>query len=167
MPSRRDIAARLNAIRPRRGASVGTGSWIDPRAHIIGRGTSLGARVTIYRGTEILGPVTVGDRTFINRDVYIRPQTTIGPNIDIGPFSRFITDSHEPGSPTRRAGTQHFRPITVGAGAWIGASVTVLGGVTIGGGAVIAAGSVVTDDVEAHALYAGVPARKKRDLSAA
>lgn len=37
--------------------------------------------------------------------------------------------------------------------------------VRIGQGAVVGAGSVVTKSVEPYSLYAGVPARKIRDLS--
>ena len=47
---------------------------------------------------------------------------------------------------------------------WIGADVTILPGVHIGRCAVIGAGSVVTGDVEASHIYAGVPARKIRDI---
>ena len=47
---------------------------------------------------------------------------------------------------------------------WIGADVTILPGVHIGRCAVIGAGSVVTGDVEAYHIYAGVPARKIRDI---
>ena len=47
---------------------------------------------------------------------------------------------------------------------WIGADVTILPGVHIGRFAVIGAGSVVTGDVEAYHIYAGVPARKIRDI---
>ena len=48
--------------------------------------------------------------------------------------------------------------------AWIGANVTILPGVTIGRCSVIGAGSVVSKDVEPYSIYAGVPARKIRDL---
>ena len=47
---------------------------------------------------------------------------------------------------------------------WIGADVTILPGVHIGRCSVIGAGSVVTGDVEAYHIYAGVPARKIRDI---
>ena len=47
---------------------------------------------------------------------------------------------------------------------WIGADVTILPGVHIGRCAVIGAGSVVTGNVEAYHIYAGVPARKIRDI---
>ena len=42
--------------------------------------------------------------------------------------------------------------------------VANMGRVTIGDNAVVAAGSIVTRDVEANAVYAGVPARRVRYL---
>lgn len=35
---------------------------------------SVGTRTRILRGAEILGPTSIGDRVFLNRDVYIRAQ---------------------------------------------------------------------------------------------
>lgn len=55
-------------------------------------------------------------------------------------------------------------PVLIKSGAFVGASVTILQGITIGKNAFIAAGSVVTEDVEDNALYAGVPAKKIRNL---
>ena len=51
------------------------------------------------------------------------------------------------------------KPITIGNHVWICAKATILKGVTIGDGAIIAAGAVVTQDVPAHALVAGNPAK--------
>ena len=59
-----------------------------------------------------------------------------------------------------------MEPIRVEAGSWLGAGVLVLPGVTIGHGSVIAAGAVVTKSTCADGLYAGVPARRVRDLPA-
>ena len=57
---------------------------------------------------------------------------------------------------------------STGGGAFQGCTaltaVTILPGVHIGRCAVIGAGSVVTGDVEAYHIYAGVPARKIRDI---
>jgi UDP-2-acetamido-3-amino-2,3-dideoxy-glucuronate N-acetyltransferase len=53
-----------------------------------------------------------------------------------------------------------IRPTHVGRGATIGANATVVCGHDIGPYAFVAAGAVVTTDVPAHALVAGVPARR-------
>ena len=42
--------------------------------------------------------------------------------------------------------------------------MTILPGVTIGKCSVIGAGALVIDNVEPYSIYAGVPARKIRDL---
>ena len=49
-------------------------------------------------------------------------------------------------------------------GCWICAGCTILPGVTIGEGCVIAAGSVVNKDCAPDGLYAGVPAKRIKDL---
>lgn len=130
-----------------------------PRTPIV-----IGERPVLYRGSEILGPVTIGDRVFINRDAYIRAYTTIGDEVRIGPFVRLITDTHDIGPAQRRAGKARFDPISIGAGTWIGASVTVLGGVAIGAGCIVAAGAIVTGDVADNTMVGGVPAKFIREL---
>lgn len=111
-----------------------------------------------------MGPASIGSGSSFNRDVYIRANVTIGRNVNVGAFCRFITDSHEVGTAKRRAGKGSFPPIVVGDGTWVGANVTILGGVTIGPACIIAAGSVVTKDVPAHTMVGGVPAGKIKDL---
>lgn len=143
--------------------SLGTDCKIDPRVQMIGE-IRVGDRTTIYRGGELLGPVAIGDDVFINRDVYVRPETTIGNRVNLGPFVRLVTDTHEIGGHDRRAGRGRFDPIVIGDGSWIGAGAIIVGGVTIGAGAVVAAGAVVTTDVPADVLVGGVPARVIRAL---
>lgn len=126
---------------------------------------SIGLRTRILRGTEILGPSEIGDRVFLNRDVYIRAQVTIGDGVSIGPYTRLITDSHHVGDADHRAGAGKTEPIVIGDGVWIGAGVTVLGGVTVGDGAVIAAGAVVTRNVAPNTVVGGIPAKFLRNLA--
>jgi acetyltransferase-like isoleucine patch superfamily enzyme len=121
-------------------------------------------RVTLYRQCELLAPVAIGDGTFVNRNAYIRPETTIGRNVNIGPFVKFLTDGHEIADTGRRAGVARLEPIVVGDGVWIGGGAIILGGVTLHRGAVIGAGSVVTRDVPADTVVAGNPARVIREL---
>jgi hypothetical protein len=52
-----------------------------------------------------------------------------------------------------------FLQTEVGPGASIGANATLLPGISIGRAAMVAAGAVVTQDVPAHAIVAGNPAR--------
>jgi len=151
------------------GTTVADGCTIAPTVHFMStseRTISIGQRTNIYRGTEITGPVSIGNGCLINRDGYIRSNTTIGNSVMVGPFTRFVTDSHDLGPAAKRGGANKWPPIIVGDGTWIGASVTILGGVTIGSGCVVAAGAVVVSDVPDNALVGGVPAKVIRMLDA-
>lgn len=111
--------------------------------------------------------VHIGDGSFINNGCLFDAEGAIriGTNVAVGPDCRFLTGGHRiSSSPTYRAGEVFLAPISIGSGAWLGASVIVLPGVCIGEGCVVAAGTVVTRDCEPHGLYAGVPARRVRDL---
>lgn len=133
-------------------------------SHKEGSPIVIGDHANFFRGSEMVGPISIGDRVFINRDAYIRPKTTIGDNVAIGPFVKLITDTHEIGPAHKRAGKSRFDPIVIGDGSWIGAAVTVLAGVTIGKGCIVAAGAVVTRDVPDNTMVGGVPAQHIRDL---
>jgi maltose O-acetyltransferase len=101
----------------------------------------LGANVVIGRDCQIgaMAPVVLGDYVRLSRGVTLETAT-----LDL---------SSE--VPYRHIG----RPITLGAGVWLGAHVTVLGGVTIGDGAVIGAGTTVARDVPAGSILVGAAPR--------
>ncbi|MFF1831756.1 acyltransferase [Paenarthrobacter sp. NPDC058040] len=169
-----ELHKKVRAISPRKEAwlppdtSVGDNCTIAPTVQFMSgedRPIRIGDRTNIYRGTEITGPVTIGSGCLVNRDGYLRSNTTLGDNVMVGPFTRFVTDSHEIGPSSKRGGANKWPPITVGDGTWIGASVTILGGVTIGKGCIIAAGAVVTADIPDNSLAGGVPAKVIRKLS--
>jgi acetyltransferase-like isoleucine patch superfamily enzyme len=126
----------------------------------------LGQHVKIYRGNEILGPVTIGNGSFINRDGYVRAKVTIGSRVAIGAYCRLVTDDHELGGPSQRAGKLFVAPIVIEDGVFIGANVTVVGGVTVGAGSIVGAGAVVVKDVPPNTVVGGVPARVIRTLEA-
>jgi acetyltransferase-like isoleucine patch superfamily enzyme len=54
------------------------------------------------------------------------------------------------------------RPVSIGAGAFLGINSVILPGVTIGEGAYVAAAAVVNRDVPPRSLVAGNPARVVR-----
>lgn len=115
--------------------------------------------------------VKVGSGSFINNGVHIytgvhnSSLVIIGNNVGIGLDSCIVTNSHHIGASNKRWAEDYSESITIEDGVWIGANVTVLPGVTIKKGGVIAAGAVVTESTEPNAVYAGIPARKIRDLS--
>jgi acetyltransferase-like isoleucine patch superfamily enzyme len=56
------------------------------------------------------------------------------------------------------------QPIQVDDGTWIGFGATILSGVTIGKNSVIGAKSLLKEDVKEQVLYAGVPAKRIKDI---
>jgi len=131
-------------------------------------GVQMGIGVQIRPGGAYLcGRLTIGDNVRISEEWSFMDyaQITIGDGARIGPGVRIITITHPMGPHEQRSDDARLAlPVVVGAGTWLGGSVTVLPGVTIGEGCVVAAGAVVISDCEPDGLYAGVPAVRKRDL---
>lgn len=126
----------------------------------VGRGTQIRSRTTI-KSLD----VSIGSHSFMNHGCHIDDgRLVIGDGVYVGPRVVFAMGDHEIGLGTQRAGTNISRPIEIQDGSWIGANATILSGVTVARGCVIAAGAVVTKDTEANGLYAGVPARRLKDL---
>jgi len=115
--------------------------------------------------------ISVGEGSFINSycklfsAYYKGGSITIGNNCYIGMNSSLITITHKIGNSEKRAGNGEYLPIVIEDGCWVGACATVLPGVTIGKGCIIAAGSVVTKDCTPNGMYAGVPAKRIKDLN--
>jgi maltose O-acetyltransferase len=130
------------------GIPVGHGTLIQSNIRFSGLQVSIGG--DCYIGFNCVfdasAPIVIGDNVFIAHRV------------------NFVTATHPIADRNHRAGPQIRLPVTVGSGSWLGTDVTVLPGVTIGEGCVVAAGAVVTRDCGPDGLYAGVPARRVRDL---
>jgi galactoside O-acetyltransferase len=67
-------------------------------------------------------------------------------------------------SPRRLLADVETAPVRIGSNVYIGFDVMVMPGVTVGDGAVVGSRSVVWDDVEAHTVVVGNPARMIRRL---
>lgn len=143
------VPARVRTVGYRlAGLRLHTTALLRPGTVVRDRALTIGAHSTINYGC-----------VFDNRE-----SVKIGDRVGVGIGVRFITSDHETADPRRRAGAARLEPIVVGDGVFIGSGATVLAGVTIGEGVVVAAGALVNSDCAPHGLYAGVPARRIRDL---
>jgi len=151
----RRLSARLSALDPADtegrksllGAllgSIGLDSWIEaPFFCDYGAQIHLGARVFVNLACVFLdaAPIKLGD------------------DVQLGPGVQLLTSDHPRDARERAARRESARPISIGAGAWLGGGVIVLPGLDIGPDAVIGAGSVVTRSIAAGVVAAGNPCR--------
>lgn len=137
------------ALLPRIFAEVGEGCFIEPPFN-----ANWGCFTHLGRNVYANFNLTLTDDTHI----YIGDDVMIGPNVTIA------AAAHPLHPALRRKGLQYNKPVTIGAGAWIGAGSIILPGVTIGENAVIGAGSIVTKDVPAGVLAVGSPCRVVRPI---
>lgn len=99
-----------------------------------------------------------------NVDCYSVAPIVLGDQVTVSQGVRLCTAGHDISSPIMEL---TYKPIVVGANAWVAAWSIVMPGIMIGEGAVVAAGAVVTKDVEPWTVVGGNPARflKKRVLT--
>jgi acetyltransferase-like isoleucine patch superfamily enzyme len=149
------------------GAVFGEG-WIE-----IGEGTLIGPMVTLSAGIvpgQDLGEqavVTIGDRCVIGRGSHIVAHqcVEIGDDVWTGPYVYVTDQNHGYENPDVPIGSQFpvNRPVSIGAGSWLGAGTIILPGSRIGRNVVVAAGAVVRGDVPDRCVVAGVPAKIVRE----
>ena len=149
--------------------SVASSRWVvRPLRYIIYRMAGIQVKtMNIRPGCRIkFTKLKIGQNTFVNDNCSFENYEwiNIGADCAIGPEVMFCTTTHEPGNARQRAGKFIGLPIVVGDGCWIGARALLLPGVIVGDGCIIAAGAVVTKNCESHGVYAGVPARRLKDL---
>lgn len=105
---------------------------------------AIGNGCLIGRGSGIVAheSVEIGDDVFTGHHVYITDANHgyLDPDVPIG---RQFAPS---------------RPVTIGAGTWLGHGSIVLPGARIGRQVVVGAGSVVTGEIPDHSVAVGVPA---------
>ncbi len=142
------------------------GRYVLYRAHGLPMRTPNVFSGCVFRGSE---PVSIGAGTFVNHSCVFEANAPIeiGRDSHIAMEVMFVTSDHDMQSDGGFAYYASYRGIKVGDRCWLGARVTVLPGVTIGDDVVVAAGAVVTSDCAPGGLYAGLPAKRIRDLDPA
>lgn len=131
-------------------------------------GFRISKKATIWAGASFRSKrVSIGSGVFINVGFYHDGYELleIGDNVRIGPHVRIITATHEIG-PSSQRGTIEVvgKQVHIKDACWIGAGVTILPGVTVARGCVVGVNSVVFEPTEPDGLYAGIPARRVREL---
>jgi acetyltransferase-like isoleucine patch superfamily enzyme len=106
---------------------------------------TIGARCLIGKGSGIVGHerIAIGDDVFTGHHVYITDANHGYEDPDV-PIGRQFAPP---------------RPVTIGAGSWLGHGSIVLPGATVGRHCVIGAGSVVTGEIPDYSVAVGNPAR--------
>jgi UDP-2-acetamido-3-amino-2,3-dideoxy-glucuronate N-acetyltransferase len=138
------------------GCTVGAGTRIWHFSHIL-RGSRIGRDCVIGQNVMIGPDVSVGDGCKIQNNVSLYRGVTLEDGVFCGPSCVF-TNVLNPRAEVERK--DEFRATHIERGATIGANATIVCGHRIGAYAMIGAGAVVTNDVPAHALVAGIPARR-------
>jgi tetrahydrodipicolinate N-acetyltransferase len=133
---------------------------------------SLGERVLLHEGTSILiadgaEGVAIGDGTVLSRYSHIAcaHRVTIGCHVSSSDHVA-ILDTWNP-IPGRGDQPPSGGSVVIEDGAYLGFGSVVGPGVTVGTGAFVGEGAVVLDDVPAHTVVYGNPARPVRQLTPA
>ncbi len=153
---------------------LGERSYLDQGVYIhacpggvtVGAGTLVmhGAVLHVYnfRGIPQAG-IRIGRDSLIGEYNVVRGQggVTIGDRVYTSPLVQIMAVNHVFSDPTRPFVEQGITAegIVIEDDVWVGSGAVITDGVRVGQGAVIAAGAVVTEDVPAHTVVGGVPAR--------
>lgn len=124
----------------------------------------IGRNCIIGRNTYVENGVTLGDNCKVQNNALLYHKAILEDGVFIGPGVILTNDkvprAVNPDGSLKSADDWHAGKIHIGRGASVGAGAVVLTDIEIGAWAMIAAGAVVTQNVPAHALVMGVPARR-------
>lgn len=149
------LIKKLRGVEPQ----IGEGTYLADTAVVIGDVT-LGSDCSIWFGAVLRGDVnsiTVGNRTNIQDGVVIHTLYSGSPN----PSQTVIGDDVSVGHNAIIHGAR------IGDRCLIGMGATILDNAVVGEGCIVAAGALVLSGavLEPGGLYAGVPAKRLREVS--
>ncbi|MGA9533111.1 MAG: acyltransferase [Anaerolineales bacterium] len=153
---------------------LGRGCYLDEGVYLhacpagisIGRASFVmfGSVLHVYNFRDLPhAGISIGHNTLIGEYCVVRGQggVEIGNRVYLSPQVQVLAVNHVYSDPDRPFVDQGITAegITIEDDVWIGGGAVITDGVRVGQGAVIAAGAVVVDDVPAHVVVGGVPAR--------
>jgi len=138
---------------------------LKSRAKSCGDNVFIGSNVTIKNINNLI----VGESVSIHSNSYLdcAGGVFIGNNVSIAHNSSIVSFEHswEETSLAIKYNPTVLKSVTILDDVWVGCGVRILSGASISARVVVAAGSVVKGNVEGNSLYAGVPAKKIRELN--
>lgn len=105
----------------------------------------------------------IGKNTTINEGVFLncRDKIIIGNKVRISPYAQLHTGYLDINKKIR---FHKKKEITIEDNVWIASGAVISAGVSIGKNSVIGANSVVTKSLKSDTFYAGVPAKKIKEI---
>jgi acetyltransferase-like isoleucine patch superfamily enzyme len=162
-----------NLIHLAKGVYIDQGAYLHatPNGIQIGENTIImhGAILHVYNFRDLpRAGIKIGRDSLVGEYSVIRGQggVEIGDRVYTSPFTQIIAVNHVFDDPTRPFVEQGITAegIVIEDDVWLGAGAVITDGVRVGKGAVVAAGAVVTQDVPAHTVVGGVPARILKEI---
>ena len=159
---------------------VGDGCLIGAGA-VLYAGCTLGSHVLVADLATVREDVTVGDYTILGRGVAVENRCTIGryckletnayltaystleDRVFVAPGVLTSNDNFVGRSEER---FKHFAGVTIRKGGRVGVGAVILPGIEVAADSLVAAGGVATHDTESRSVFAGVPARRFKDVPA-
>lgn len=177
-------AAIENGVRLRFADQIklGAGAYLDQGVylHACPGGIEIGANSLVMHGAVLHvynfrdlphAGIRIGRDSLVGEYSVIRGQggVVIGDRVYTSPFTQIIAVNHVFSDPERPFVEQGITAegIVIEDDVWLGAGAIIMDGVRVGKGAVVAAGAVVTQDVPAHTVVAGVPAKQIKTIDGA
>jgi UDP-2-acetamido-3-amino-2,3-dideoxy-glucuronate N-acetyltransferase len=141
---------------------IGDGTMVWSGAQVR-EGARIGTECVLAKGVYVDFGVTIGDRCKLENYVSVFNPAVLEDGVFLGPGVILTNDrvprAVNPDGTTKGPEDWNPTPVRVCTGAAVGAGSVLLPGVTVGAWALVGAGSVVRDDVPAHGLVVGNPAR--------
>lgn len=143
--------------------------------NIIEEGVEVGDNVEICNYVLLKKGTKIGDNCYIDsyvlssgdciigNNVVLRYQSVIARNVIIEDDVYFTAGVKTIFLNHKRSST--VKPLIIGRGCFLGDSVVVMGGLNIAPGCIIGACAFVNKDTEPNGVYAGIPAKRFRDVT--